>query len=33
VGHASVAITYDIYGHVIAGLQEDSMIHLDRLFS
>jgi integrase len=33
LGHASVAVTYDIYSHVIAGLQEDSMVHLNRLFS
>jgi len=33
LGHSSVKITYDIYSHVIAGLQEDSLSHLDRLFS
>lgn len=32
LGHASVKITYDIYSHVIAGLQEDALSHLDRLF-
>jgi integrase len=33
LGHTSVVITYDIYSHVISGLQEDPMKHLDRLFS
>lgn len=33
LGHATVAITLDTYSHVIAGLQEDSKGHLDRLFS
>lgn len=32
LGHAKVGITYDIYSHVIAGLQEESLSHLDRLF-
>jgi integrase len=32
LGHASVQMTLDVYSHVIAGLQEDSLSHLDRLF-
>lgn len=33
LGHASVAITYDVYSHVVPGMQEERLAHLDRLFS
>jgi hypothetical protein len=33
LGHTSIKMTYDIYSHVIAGLQEDSLSHLDSLFA
>jgi integrase len=33
LGHASVVIIYDVYSHVIVGLQDDSMGYLDGLFS
>lgn len=33
LGHATAAITYDVYAHVIAQWQEDSMSYLDRLFN
>lgn len=32
LGHSTTAITQDIYSHVIVGLQEDALSHLDRLF-
>ncbi len=33
LGHVSCAVTQDIYSHVAIGLQQDSMSHLDRLFT
>lgn len=33
LGHASVAITLDVYSHVLPGMQEEGLAHLDRLFS
>lgn len=33
LGHAKVGITYDTYSHVIAGLQDESLAHLDALFA
>jgi integrase len=33
LGHTTVKMTYDIYSHVIVGVQEDSLSHLDRLFN
>jgi integrase len=33
LGHSNIAITMDIYSHVIPGLQEDAVQLLDRLLS
>lgn len=33
LGHASVMITLNVYSHVIAGFQRDSLAHLDTLFA
>jgi integrase len=33
LGHSSVSITLDTYSHLVPTLEENSMSHLDRLFS
>ena len=32
MGHASIKLTADTYGHVYAGLQKDVAVRLERLF-
>jgi integrase len=32
LGHSSIIITQDLYGHVIAGMQDEAMQKMDTLF-
>jgi integrase len=33
LGHSSVKITLDVYGHLMPGMQADTLGHLDGVFS